>query len=42
VEALSNGTADEEEARMSGFAKPTEKTFLVTTPSPSPSPVPSH
>ncbi|HYS98441.1 MAG TPA: hypothetical protein VEM94_08590 [Candidatus Dormibacteraeota bacterium] len=38
VEALSNGTADEEEARMSGFAKPNERTFLVTTPSPSPTP----
>ena len=38
VAALSNGTADEEEARMSGFAKPNERTFLVTTPSPSPTP----
>ena len=38
VEALSNGAADEEEARMSGFAKPNERTFLVTTPSPSPTP----
>ena len=38
VQALSNGTADEEEARMSGFAKPNERTFLVTTPSPSPTP----
>ena len=38
VEALSNGTADEEEARMSGFARPNERTFLVTTPSPSPTP----
>ncbi|TMG58271.1 MAG: hypothetical protein E6H83_12170 [Chloroflexi bacterium] len=38
VEALSNGTADEEEARMSGFAKPNERMFLVTTPSPSPTP----
>ncbi len=38
VAALSNGTADEEEARVSGFAKPNERTFLVTTPSPSPTP----
>ena len=40
VQALSNGTADEEEARMSGFAKPNEKTYLVTTPSPSPTTTP--
>jgi len=38
VAALSNGSADEEEARMSGFAKPNERTFLVTTPTPSPTP----
>jgi len=36
VEALSNGSADEEEARMSGFARPNERTFLVASPSPSP------
>src|SRR5712691_11205742 len=36
VEALTNGTGDEEEARLNGFAKPNERTFLVTTPSPSP------
>ncbi len=36
VEALSNGSADEEEARLNGFAKPNEKVFIVTTPSPSP------
>lgn len=36
VEALTNGTADEEEARLNGFAKPNEKVFIVTTPSPSP------
>jgi cell division protein FtsB len=38
VEALSNGTGDEEEARLNGFAKSNEKVFLVTTPSPSPPP----
>ena len=41
VAALSNGTADEEEARINGYAKPSEKLYLVTTPSPSPSPSPS-
>lgn len=41
VAALSNGTGSEEEARLNGFAKPNEKTYLVTTPSPAPSPSPS-
>jgi cell division protein FtsB len=41
VQALTNGTADEEEARLSGFARPNERTFLVTTPSPSPAASPS-
>ena len=39
VQGLTNGTADEEEARLNGYAKPSERTFLVTTP-PSPSPTP--
>jgi cell division protein FtsB len=38
VQALGNGTADEEEARKNGFAKPYERTYLVTSPSPSPAP----
>jgi cell division protein FtsB len=38
VAALSNGTADEEEARLNGYAKPSEKLYLVTTPSPPASP----
>jgi cell division protein FtsB len=38
VEALTNGSGDEEEARANGFARPSERTFLVTTPSPSPPP----
>ena len=38
VQALTSGTADEEEARLSGYAKPNEKLYLVTTPAPSPSP----
>ena len=46
VKALQSGTADEEVARLSGYAKPSEKLYLVTavpTPSPSPSPSPkSH
>lgn len=42
VQALQSGTADEEEARLNGYAKPNEKLYLVTTPpSPSPSPSPS-
>ncbi|HET9782288.1 MAG TPA: hypothetical protein VFR33_10960 [Candidatus Dormibacteraeota bacterium] len=41
VAALSNGTADEEEARLNGYAKPSEKLYLVTTPSPGPTPSPS-
>ena len=40
VQALTSGTADEEEARLNGYAKPNEKLYLVTTP-PSPSPSPS-
>ena len=44
VQGLTSGTANEEEARLNGYAKPNEKTYLVTTqpsPSPSPSPRPS-
>jgi cell division protein FtsB len=42
VQALQSGTADEEEARLNGYARPNEKTYLVTTqPSPTPSPRPS-
>jgi len=40
VAALTSGAGDEEEARLSGFAKPNERIFLVTTPSPSPPPRP--
>lgn len=42
VQALTNGAADEEEARLNGFARPNEKTYLVASPSPSsPSPSPA-
>ena len=42
VQGLTSGTANEEEARLNGYAKPYEKTYLVTTtPTPSPSPRPS-
>ena len=41
VQALSNGAADEEEARLNGYAKPSEKLYLVTAPSPSAAPSPS-
>ena len=40
VQGLTSGTADEEEARLNGYARPHEKLYLVTTP-PSPSPNPS-
>jgi cell division protein FtsB len=40
VQALSSGVADEEEARLNGYAKPNEKLYLVTVP-PSPSPAAS-
>ena len=39
VQAITSGSANEEEARLNGYAKPNERTFLVTTP-PSPSPTP--
>ena len=42
VQGLTSGTASEEEARLNGYAKPNERTYLVTTqPSPSPTPKPS-
>ena len=41
VKALQSANADEEEARLNGYAKPSEKLYLVTTASPSPSPPPS-
>ncbi len=37
VQGLTSGTADEEEARLNGYARPNEKLYLVTSP-PSPSP----
>jgi cell division protein FtsB len=40
VQAITSGSANEEEARLNGYAKPNERTYLVTTP-PSPSPTPS-
>jgi hypothetical protein len=40
VQAITSGSANEEEARLNGYAKPSERTFLVTTP-PSPSPTPA-
>ena len=42
VEALKSGVANEEEARLNGYARPNEKLYLVTAPvSPSPSAGPS-
>jgi outer membrane murein-binding lipoprotein Lpp len=40
VQAITSGTADEEEARLNGYSKPQERLYLVTTP-PSPSPTPA-
>ena len=36
VQALQSGTADEEEARLNGYARANERIYLVTTPSPTP------
>ncbi len=36
VQGLTSGTANEEEARLNGFARANEKTYLVASPSPSP------
>ena len=44
VQAITSGAADEEEARLNGYAKPQERLYLVTaapSPSPTPSPLPS-
>ena len=42
VQALKSGVADEEEARLNGYARPNEKLYLVTAPvSPSPAASPS-
>src|ERR1700674_6001185 len=40
VLAITSGSANEEEARLNGYAKPQERLYLVTAP-PSPSPTPS-
>ena len=39
VQAITSGTANEEEARLNGYAKPQERIYLVTAP-PTPSPMP--
>jgi cell division protein FtsB len=42
VQAITSGTANEEEARLNGYARPQERLYLVTAaPSPSPTPSPS-
>ena len=42
VQAITSGAADEEEARLNGYAKPHERLYLVTAvPSPSPTPAAS-
>jgi hypothetical protein len=48
VQAITSGTASEEEARLNGYARPSERLYLVTAtptpapPSPTPSSSPSH
>jgi cell division protein FtsB len=39
IQALTSGAADEEEARLSGYSRPQERVYLVTSP-PSPTPPP--
>ena len=39
VQAITSGTANEEEARLNGYARPQERLYLVSAP-PSPSPTP--
>jgi cell division protein FtsB len=39
VQGITSGSAAEEEARMNGYTKPNERSFLVTSPA-SPSPTP--
>ena len=41
VQAITSGAADEEEARLNGYAKPQERLYLITA-APSPSPTPTH
>jgi cell division protein FtsB len=42
VDALKSGVANEEEARLNGYARPNERLYLVTAPvSPSPTASPS-
>src|ERR1700687_220959 len=40
VQAITSGSADEEEARLNGYARPSERLYLVTAV-PTPSPMPS-
>jgi cell division protein FtsB len=41
VQTITSGAANEEEARINGYARPNEKLYLVTPPSPAASPSPS-
>jgi hypothetical protein len=42
VQAITSGSADEEEARLNGYARPSERLYLVTAvPTPSPTPLAS-
>jgi cell division protein FtsB len=39
IQAINSGAADEEEARLNGYSKPSERVYLITSP-PSPTPTP--
>jgi hypothetical protein len=39
IQAITSGAADEEEARLNGYSKPSERVYLITAP-PSPTPTP--
>jgi cell division protein FtsB len=41
VQTITSGDAAEEDARLNGYAKPNERTFLVAPPTPSASPSPT-
>ncbi len=41
IQAISNGAADEEQARLNGYSRPRERLYLVTAPSPPTTPSPS-
>jgi cell division protein FtsB len=41
IQAISNGAADEEQARLNGYSRPNERIYLITAPSPPTTPSPT-